>query len=128
MTNASSERRLVENELIFRQQNQRVTAGLDHVTESARSEGRDLLGKNPDTPLHFYCECADENCHERIVLKPSRHKSLHQNNSQFVVLPGHNIPDIERLVKNTPKYLVVEKYVTPPKKATKLHKTDINNT
>ena len=125
MDSASPDRHLVENEVIFRQRNQKISKDLETLAKEAKKEGM-ALHDHSDLPLHFYCECSDETCTKRIVLKPSTYEKLHKNSSQFLIRPGHQVVSIERLVKAEPKYLVVEKYLTPPKKVAKLHATDFN--
>ena len=116
---------MVENEVIFRQHNERIQQDLEKLAKAAKAEGN-KLAEHSDLPLHFYCECSDETCTKRIVLKPSTYEKLHKNSSQFLIRPGHQAVSIERLVKAEPKYLVVEKYLTPLKKGAKLHATDFN--
>lgn len=128
MNKKFSERRLVENQLVFRQANEQVPKDLDSIKAAAESEGRNSLVHKIDVPLHFYCECSDENCRKRIVMKSSQYKDLHQNNSQFVLVPGHDIPEIERIVQKSDDYIVVEKYRNPPETAEKLKPTAIDNT
>lgn len=115
MTNSLSERRLAENQVIFRRKNENVTKNLKTLKEAVDSEGEASIVSDIDLPLHFYCECSDENCKRRIVLKPSEYNELHQNSSQFIVWPGHVVPKIERVVHSTDKLIVVEKMNTPPK-------------
>ena len=125
MSKSHSKRRLAENEVIFRQANESVRQGLDELKKKAEKEG-DVVSED-DMPLYFYCECSDESCRKRILLRPSKHKKLHQNSSQFVVLPGHEVREVERVRIETKAYMVVEKYMTPPKKAGKLKPTDVDN-
>jgi len=126
MKESANERRQAENEVIFRQANEKVSRMLDEIKEAAQSEGEDKLAPEKDIALHFLCECADENCMERIIIKQSTYKNLHRNSSQFIVLPGHVQPSIEQIVRSSKNYVVVEKYMTPPKTTSKLKKTDKN--
>lgn len=123
-----SERRLVENQVVFRQANEQVPKELDSIKAAAESEGYSSLVHETDMPLHFYCECSDENCRKRIVMTPGEYKELHQNHSQFVLVPGHEVPEIEQVVRSGDNYIAVEKYKEPPKSAEKLKPTDIDNT
>lgn len=126
MNKSTNQRRQVENEVIFRQANERVSSMLEEIKVAAESEGDRKLAPEKDIALHFLCECADENCMERIILKQSTYKNLHRNSSQFIVLPGHVEPSIEQVVRSSKNYVVVEKYMTPPKKTGKLKTTDKN--
>jgi hypothetical protein len=128
MSELLSERRLAENQVIFRQNNELVQKNLEKLRKTAIAEGRESLLPDIDMPLHFYCECSDENCRQRIILKPSEYNDLHQNSSQFILLPGHDIAEVERTVKATDKFIVVEKFKTPPKSSGELNKTDLDYT
>ncbi len=129
MTETLSERRMAENEVLFKKSNQQIPDNLEKLKQAAIAEGHESLLPDTDVPLHFYCECSDENCRERIIMKPSEHKALHQNTSQFVVIPGHSVPNVERIIHTTDTYMVVEKYEAPPLPPTdgKLNTTDIDN-
>ncbi|HJQ08318.1 MAG TPA: hypothetical protein VJ836_02425 [Candidatus Saccharimonadales bacterium] len=124
MTESHSHRRLAENEVVFRSANQQVQKDLQTLNENALKEGHLVVVKNDDAPLHFYCECANEKCRQRIVLRPSEYQKAHKNICNFIVLVGHEIPSIERIVSKKPAYVVVEKFETPPKAADALNKTD----
>lgn len=132
MSDEYSERRLVENEVVFRQRNEQITKDLEALQKAAESEGHDSIAQNAKydsgVPLHFYCECSDENCRQRIVLKPKEYSELHANSSQFIVIPGHHVPKIERVVLTTGNYEVVEKYITPPATADHLNPTPLKHT
>ncbi|HUP26715.1 MAG TPA: hypothetical protein VM124_03670 [Candidatus Limnocylindrales bacterium] len=126
MSSATSQQHLTENEVIFRKHNERINRALENLAKTAKAEGN-TLQKHTNLPLHFYCECSDEKCRKRIVITPSDYKKLHKNSSQFLILTGHRVASIESIVSETPKYMVVEKYMNPPQNATKLHPTDLNN-
>ena len=117
---------MAQNEVMFRKFNERTATRLEKLVRSATEDGNSL-GKHADLPLHFYCECSDEKCDDRIVIKPSDYKKLHKNSNQFLILPGHRVASIERIVKEEKDFTVVEKYFTPPKKGLKLRPTDLDN-
>lgn len=132
MNKKPSERRLVENQVLFRQRNEKIAQDLAALKKAAAAEGHEKIAQNVeqhiDKPLHFYCECADEKCRQRIVLKPSEYQELHQNSSQFVLLPGHNLPGMERVVLSRDAFIIVEKYETPPSAPDALNATTLDNT
>jgi len=123
-----SERRMIENEVYFRQPNEKVARGFTELKSLAEAENRTELLAVIDEPVEFYCECSDENCRKRITLCPEEYLEQHRNSSQFIVLPGHNVVEIERIVESHKKYIVVEKFMTPPATSGSLNKTDVNNT
>lgn len=123
-----SVRRLVENEMFFKQPNQAVVQGLSDLEQLAETtDQQDLL---PDTTqsIQFYCECSDETCRKRIAMTPRQYTDLHKNHNQFIVLPGHDVPQIERIVQSAKDYVVVEKIMDPPQSVDAPNTTNIHNT
>ena len=120
--------KMAENEVIFRQFNENIQKGLADLEKTAREDGQMELLKNHDDQLHFYCECADEKCLERIIMKPSKYQELHKTLRQFIIIPGHDVPQIERIIKKARSYQVVEKNVKPPPTDGELNPTHLHNT
>jgi hypothetical protein len=89
------ERRLAENEALFREVNERVET-LAHQ-----------LG--PNVPYEFLCECANADCTFRIELPLSIYQSVRADARQFVVLPLHYTPEVEDLILEKDTYWVVRK-------------------
>lgn len=123
MKESVNRRRQVENEVVFKHANEKVNKQVDAIQKSAKSEGYPELAYDNDLPLHFYCECADEECQDRISMKQTLYKKMHKNSNQFIVLPGHNVPEIEKIIKTTKQYTLVEKYLPVPKQVTGLKHT-----
>jgi hypothetical protein len=98
-----SERRLAENEVIFREVNKSVQEFIEKDLYNAHSG-----------PLHFYCECSNAACRQRVALTAQKYKELHQNSKRFVVVRGHELPEIEKVIQQEDGYAVVEKYGDPP--------------
>ncbi len=128
MAETLSERRWAENEMVFREANEKIQQELKELKKTLERDGNSSLVDDPDMPLHFICECADENCHQRILLRPSEYKQQHQNAGQFIIVPGHTVAAIEKEVRSNDHYTVVEKFITPPQIVTKLTPTPIDNT
>jgi hypothetical protein len=127
-TDNQSLRRLTENEAVFRRHNEQVQQGLDELTQVADKRlYQDIFPEVDGLVLQFYCECADENCHQRLSLKLEEYRRIHEDRSRFVVAPGHATMDAERLVERHDDYFVVEKFLDPPEQPTTLHKTDVDN-
>lgn len=122
-----SERRMAENEAIFRKLNERVQQRFDSLEQIAKEDNQESLVSREDAPLHFYCECSDENCRKRVVLSPSLYDEIHQDRRQFVVLCGHEVGTIERVVHEEPDFCIIEKFITPPESVGELNSTDVDN-
>ena len=89
------ERRLAQNEALFREVNERV-----------EGVGRDFRS---DSPYEFFCECANPDCTFRISLPPSVYESVRADSTQFMVLPDHYTPEVEDLVAEEETYWLVRK-------------------
>jgi hypothetical protein len=61
------------------------------------------------TAADVVCECANPLCTERMLVPAPTLHALHADPKLFVVLPGHQIPDLERVVDEIDGYLVVQK-------------------
>lgn len=118
---------MVENETVFREYNESIEKGFDEIERIAKEEGQeDILG-NRDMPLYFYCECSDENCDTRLLLKPSQYSKIHKRRDRFVIVAGHETKTIEKIIEKRANYYIVEKFAIPPKSKHGLNKTDIDN-
>ncbi len=92
---SSREERLAANEELFRQVNERIV----ELTDAWGGE------------LDLVCECAQAECTQRVVATLREYELVRQSPHHFVVLPGHEVPDIEDVVDRNDRYLVVEKHV-----------------
>lgn len=113
MDDGLSERRLIENELIVRELNQKVVQGLTELKELALSHDQASLAPDTTQALHFYCECSDIDCHARILVSPENYEKIHKDSRRFIVAKGHHAPGIEKVVDSTPGYDTVEKNREP---------------
>jgi hypothetical protein len=86
------------------------------------------LAPSDNTTLSFYCECADEQCKKRIDLRPSEYEATHKQKNRFIVIPGHEVEMVERVIAEEEAYYITEKYLTPPDIGTTLNPTPIHNT
>lgn len=94
-------RRLRQNEELMEQLNRRMERALGEIRE-ADDEDR-------NAPIAFLCECSHLDCRERIHLAPSRFDRIHRDSEVFVLVPGHEIPDIEKVVDQEGDFLIVRK-------------------
>lgn len=113
MSNGLSERRLTENKLIFRELNQKVVRGLTELKELALAHGQVTLAPDITQPLHFYCECSNIDCSKRIIVSTEEYEKIHEDSRHFVIAKGHQILEIERVIKSTPEYDIIEKNREP---------------
>lgn len=117
MSNKHSERRLAENEVVFRQLNEQIQKGIEEVNQMAAEDGQPeyKFQHNPeDLTLHFYCECSDVNCVERVQVSLHEYNEIHKRRDQFVVIPGHDMKNIEKVIQRNQGFVVVQKFIDPP--------------
>jgi hypothetical protein len=58
----------------------------------------------------YVCECIDVGCAERVRLRRGEYEAVRAGGDRrFLVVPGHEAPDVERVVERHDGYVVVEK-------------------
>ena|SRR5215212_3773875 len=97
----SREERIVKNEALFRDVNERLHAIDRGFPERAERDGLQ----------HYICECADPDCAERVDLTAPEYERARAHPAQFVIVPGHVVPDVEKTVFRDDRFAVVEKHV-----------------
>jgi hypothetical protein len=90
-----AEDRIAHNETVFREVNERIEAG---QWPTQREE-----------PLAFRCECGSLACNSLVELTLGEYEHVRASATHFVLVPGHEIPAIERVLEREPTYVVVEK-------------------
>jgi len=91
----SFEQRLGHNEALFREINERIEAGQWPGEESERTA--------------FRCECSMLGCNLLVELTLREYEEVRASPRQFVLVPGHEIPAVEEVVRRAPGFVVVEK-------------------
>jgi hypothetical protein len=59
--------------------------------------------------VQFLCECADLSCKAVLDMSLLEYESARSSPVRFPVLPGHDLPDVERVAEENERYAVVEK-------------------
>ena len=122
-----SERRQIENEMIFRRANESVGDELDDIDANHIEDGNPELIRDEDLFLHFKCECSDENCDARIPIKLSVYQKIHKNRDAFIIKLQHQVEEIEEVILTEDNYSVVQKNNSIAEAGKKLNKTSISN-
>lgn len=128
MSNTLSQRRMIDNEVVFRTYNEQVETGFEKLKAIANEDNQNEEVFETDTPLQFYCECSDEDCRKRVTLEPSRYVQIHKKRNRFVIVRGHETKEIERVVSEEDGFCIIEKDAMPPESAPGLQKTNVHNT
>jgi hypothetical protein len=85
--------RLARNQVLFREVNERLA-------EVAQTE---------DGTNDFLCECSRPECKETIRLTPNEYEGVRSHPNLFVITPGHEVTEVDRVVGTTGVYTLVEK-------------------
>jgi len=111
-----------------------VAQPMDEVDQRAREVGRhqalfrevneriEELAESFDLKdeLTILCECGLSHCDERIALREDQYEQLRRAPTHFAVRPGHEIPDVERVIERHDEFVVVEKFGESAKAAIRL--------
>ena len=86
-------------------------AGANEATIRDVNEGieRGQWPGEEDTPVGFRCECAQLGCNQLIELSVREYEDIRAHPRRFVVVPGHEAPDVETVIEAGPRYIIVEK-------------------
>jgi len=90
------QRRMTENETLFREVNERVEA-------IASVHGSD------DHVYEFYCECSNADCTVQVCATLAVYERIRSDPTHFIIAPEHALPEIERVVETTDEWWAVEK-------------------
>lgn len=91
------EKRLAQNETLFRAVNERI--------EEAAAPGRNDDGHE----FEFLCECSNTDCNLRLPLTIPEYEEVRRSPVLFIVAPGHELPEIETVVLRKGSYQIVTK-------------------
>jgi hypothetical protein len=89
--------RIGVNEALFREVNEQIEQ------LNLRSPGR-----GPAT-MQIVCECGSATCVERFEVELEEYERARKDPRRFLVVPGHEIPDVEIVIERNDAYVVVEK-------------------
>ena len=73
----------------------------ERIAESAEQFGIDELA--------LVCECADPQCGRQIDAPVDEYEATRSDGAHFLVAPGHEVPEHERVIASRPGYRIVEK-------------------
>ena len=90
-----SSERLAKNEILFRSVNERL----------------DDLAPPWSKTTDYLCECSETSCAEIVELTQTEYERVRSRSTVFVVVPGHERPEIEKVVEENEGFTLVEKVV-----------------
>jgi hypothetical protein len=86
--------RRATTEALFRDVNERIAESAERF-DADRTE--------------FVCECADPNCTHRVPATLAEYEEVRAEPSTFLVVPGHEHSDIERVISDRGRFRIVDK-------------------
>jgi hypothetical protein len=87
--------RIAQNEALCRSVNEKI---------------EEVTGASGGEYVSFICECGrDEHCTAEVPLMIPEYERVRSQDDRFLLKPGHETPDIERIVERTERYLIVDK-------------------
>lgn len=93
------EKRLAQNEALYREINERVqqiAVSHEHGAPDAHEYA-------------YFCECSNADCNLQVSLSPAEYEWVRSDPTRFVVAAGHNLPEIENIIREETDHLVIEK-------------------
>ena len=94
--------RIVRNEILFREVNEQVDALHAAISPTGR--------------FPIVCECGSGSCSEAIMIETSAYQAVRAHPERFVVVPGHQINDVEDLIEQHDSFVVVAKKPGAPRR------------
>lgn len=67
-------------------------------------------GFGPAVGRSVLCECGNPGCAERLDLTVGEYEAVRRFPARFVVKPGHELPRVERLIRQNGRFAIVEKF------------------
>jgi hypothetical protein len=97
--------RQARNEALLRQVNEQIER-LDQATQEA--------GLSEDVTFEFLCECGqvkgdDVSCEEHVEMTLAEYEEVRSQDDRFALVPGHETPELEEVVRRTEKFVIVDK-------------------
>lgn len=72
------------------------------------NEAMEAGKENPGTAV-FVCECGYLGCNSMVELGIAEYEEVRTDFNRFLVLPGHEIPEVDEVIERRPAYFVVAK-------------------
>jgi hypothetical protein len=89
------------NESLFREVNDRI----EELSENVEAQGIAPEGGL----VEFHCECGRDGCTERLRMTIAEYEHVRADNDRFAVVPGHETPEMEAVVEENERFVVVDK-------------------
>jgi hypothetical protein len=98
----SRDERRAKNEALFRSLNERLKELDDRLDTS-------VIGAPVGDREEFFCECGRLDCMARVELTRADYDAVREHAERFLVRPGHEDPEIDRVIETHDRFVVIEK-------------------
>jgi hypothetical protein len=85
----------------------------DHLAGFRKANDRIAYSAEQEVTV-FVCECGSQECLGTVELSVKEYESIRFNPSWALVIPGHELEDVERVVREEAGFLVVERLLLSP--------------
>jgi hypothetical protein len=82
---------------------------LEHNEQVFRAVNEEIDDASGGAAREYVCECADAACTQTIRLTEEGYQAVRADPKRYVVIPGHEVAGLERVVDREPDHLLVEK-------------------
>ena len=72
------------------------------------------MARDEAKPVGFRCECARLGCNLLVEVPLAEYEHIRSDPRQFVMIPGHEMPEVETVVERTRTYVIVREASTRP--------------
>jgi hypothetical protein len=83
-------------------------------TEAVFREVNEAIARTADgmdsVKADFVCECSDPHCAHRLTAELEDYERVRAEPTRFLLAPGHEREEVERVVEEEGEYAVVEKF------------------
>jgi hypothetical protein len=100
VTPRSTEERLALNEARVREVNETIESANEKLGPAPGEDGLEL---------YILCECGTRGCDQLIEISSAEYRGVRTEPTKFVVVPGHEQAEIERIVEERRRFAIVEK-------------------
>ena len=96
-----SAERAAQNQSLYRSINEQITE---------LNEAFSDVFPGSESLSEWICECADTSCSLRIQATRQEYELVRANGRTFIVYPGHVYPEVEGVLGENERFMVVEKF------------------
>jgi 4-hydroxy-3-methylbut-2-enyl diphosphate reductase IspH len=101
MDGTLSGQRAARNQSLYRSVNEQITQLNEAFSE---------VFPDSESLSEWICECADTTCGLRIKATRQEYELVRANGRTFIVYPGHVYPEVEGVLSENERFMVVEKF------------------